>query len=212
MTTVAATPETIDKIGLIDQDLALYRYIVITSSYPGRMRLRALYEYQNHFIDKEVKVCGWAKTLRQGGGGSFAFMELADGSGVRTLQIVIDQAMPNFDEILKNGVDASFQFVGTLVKSPGSKQPIELQVKDPSKHTMMMYGPCKQGDYPLAGKKHHSVEFLRSVAHLRSRTRLIGCVARVRNALAYAVHQYFQQKGFLYIHTPLITASDFELT
>ena len=157
-----------------------------------------------------MKVCGWAKTLRQQGGGAFAFMELGDGSGVRTLQIVIDKAMPGFEEVLKNGVDASFMFVGTLVKSIGSKQPIELQVRDPEKHEMLMYGSCKQGDYPMAGKKHHTVEFLRNMAHLRPRTRLIGAVARVRNSLAYAIHQYFQQKGFLYIHTPIITASDCE--
>jgi asparaginyl-tRNA synthetase len=117
--------------------------------------------------------------------------------------------MPNFDKVAKTTTGASFKMKGKLIRSPAKGQLVELQVCCPERHAVKIIGDCPGESYPLA-KKKHSVEFLRDIAHLRPRTKLISAVTRVRNNLAYATHRFFQERGFLYIHTPIITASDCE--
>ena len=147
--------------------------------------------------------------FRLQGGGSIVFIELSDGSSTTNIQVVVDKTMPNFEEISKCGVACSFKIVGTFVKSPGKGQLIEIACKDPAIHSVKIYGVTDQGSYPLA-KKHHKPETLREIAHLRPRSNLIGAMSRVRNNLALATHLFFQSRGFLYVHTPIITASDCE--
>ena len=117
--------------------------------------------------------------------------------------------MPNFEEISKCDVAASFKITGEFVKSPGKGQLIEVLVKDPAIHSVIIYGKSDNREYPLA-KKHHKPETLRDIAHLRPRSNLISAVTRVRNNLALATHLFFQNRGFQYIHTPLTTSSDCE--
>jgi asparaginyl-tRNA synthetase len=137
-------------------------------------------------------------------------VEVNDGSCQGGLQCVIDCSAPGFAE-LKEGCNtgASVRCVGELVKSPGGKQAYELVVKDSPGHEAKLFGGVDAKEYPLA-KKHHSHEFLRSIAHLRPRSNLISSVARCRSALAFATHEFFRSKGFAYVHTPLITAADCE--
>jgi asparaginyl-tRNA synthetase len=143
------------------------------------------------------------------GGKDFAFIELTDGSGAGTLQVVVDSSIPNFAQIAKATVGTSFKIKGKLIKSPAKGQHVELQVCHAETHACKVIGDCPGESYPLA-KKRHTVEFLRDIAHLRPRTKLISAVTRIRNNLAYATHRFFQERGFLYIHTPIITASDCE--
>jgi len=179
-------------------------------SYGKRVRLAAFYqEDSDQYVDTEVKVCGWAKTLRAGGKGAFYFVDLNDGSSIKGVQVVIDQAIDGFDKLSTEGVGTSFGFVGTLIKSPAAGQKYELVVKDNSKHSITIYGSCPQGEYPLS-KKKHTKEYLREIMHLRPRTNLISVVSRLRNSLSIATHEFFQKRGFLYVHTPMITASDCE--
>lgn len=179
-------------------------------SYGKRVRIAAFSgEDADQYLNTEVKVCGWAKTLRSAGKGSFYFVELSDGSSIKTLQVVVDQAIEGFERLQGEGVGTSFSFVGTLVESPKPGQKYELQVKDSSKHSFHVFGSCPQGEYPLA-KKKHTKEYLREIMHLRPRTNLISIVTRLRNSLSIATHEFFQKRGFLYVHTPMITASDCE--
>lgn len=171
-------------------------------------RLRVDYVLNTpELVGTVVTVKGWGKTARIQGNGSFAFIELNDGSNVRNLQLVVDGAISNFDKI--SGTGFSLVATGSVVASPGQKQSVELHVKDPRIHSFDVIGLCDPTSYPLA-KKKHSLEFLRSIGHLRARTNTIGAVARVRNALAFATHKFFQERGFIYVHTPIVTASDCE--
>ena len=123
---------------------------------------------------------------------------------------MITKEIEGFDQILKANVGTSLQIKGTLIKSPAKGQLFELQVSKPDRgHFVKVLGHCDAGKYPLA-KKRHTNEYLREIAHLRPRTNIIGAVTRVRNNLAYATHLFFQSRGFQYIHTPIITASDCE--
>ena len=179
-------------------------------SYGKRVRISTFYdEAAEQYLNTEVKVCGWAKTVRSGGKGAFYFVELSDGSAIGTLQVVVNQTIDNFEKLSTEGVGTSFGFVGTLIESPKKGQKYELQVQDNDKHSMTVYGSCPQGEYPLS-KKKHTKEFLREIMHLRPRTNLISVVARIRNSLSIATHEFFQKRGFLYVHTPMITASDCE--
>ena len=171
-------------------------------------RYRVDYLLRNpELIGQIIVVKGWAKTARIQGNGEFAFIELNDGSTVKNLQIVVKSHIPNFEKITGTGFSLSCK--GLIIESPGDKQPVEMQIEDINLHSFEVIGTCSQGDYPLA-KKNHSLEFLREQAHLRPRSNFIGCVARIRNALAFATHQFFNSRGFLYVHTPIITASDCE--
>jgi len=151
-----------------------------------------------------VTVKGWVRTKRESKAG-FSFLELNDGSCMRNLQILADGTLPNYQtEIQHLTTGCSIEVVGQIVDSPGSGQAVELKA-----HEIRIIGWADPNEYPLQ-KKHHSFEFLRQIAHLRSRTNTFGAVCRIRDALSMAIHQFFHDRGFLYIHTPLITASDCE--
>lgn len=155
-------------------------------------------EYQN----KNITVCGWVRTIRQSK--NIAFMEINDGSSLKGLQVVLDkETLPEFDEIMTQNVGAAVKVEGLLVATPEMKQPCELRAA-----SVVVEGPSTP-DYPLQ-KKRHSLEFLRTIQHLRPRTNTFSAAFRVRSVAAYAIHVFFQQRGFVYAHTPLITASDAE--
>lgn len=158
-------------------------------------------------IDQIITVKGWARTVRIQGNGSFAFVEVNDGSSVKGIQVIVQNVFPDFEGLKGTGISVAIR--GLVVESPGGEQAVEIQCQDPDKHSFSVIGDCDQATYPIA-KKGHTPEFLREKAHLRTRTNLIGAVARVRNALAFATHLFFNSRGFLYVHTPIITASDCE--
>lgn len=153
-------------------------------------------------LGKTLTLCGWVRTVRDQK--SFSFIELNDGSTLLGLQVVVENTLPDYDALLSQiSTGASLSITGTLVESPGAKQKWELKAS-----TLTVIGTCPP-EYPLQ-KKRHSFEFLRTIAHLRPRTNTQGAVMRVRNTLAFATHEFFQKQGFLYIQTPIITASDCE--
>ena len=165
----------------------------------GRKRIVALL---NEKPGQEVEVKGWVRTKR--GNNNVNFIALNDGSTVTNLQIVVETA--NFDaELLKAITTGSAIYVkGDLVESMGKGQSVEVQAKE-----IEVYGTADPESYPLQ-KKGHSMEFLREIAHLRPRTNTFGCILRLRHAMAFAIHKYFNENGFFYLNTPLITASDCE--
>lgn len=126
---------------------------------------------------------------------------------MNNLQVVIHNTTSGFERLHKEGVGTSFSFVGTIVESPGEGQTFELVVKNSTTDSMIIYGNSNQNEYPLS-KKKHSKEFLREKMNLRPRTNLIGTASRIRNSLSVATHEFFQKRGFNYIHTPIITSSD----
>jgi len=152
----------------------------------------------------DVIVEGWVKTRRDSKGG-FSFMEINDGSCLKNIQVIAEHSLDAFQQYGKQLNTGSCVGVrGKLVPSQGKGQSVEIQVAD-----LWLYGPADPETYPLQ-KKYHSLEFLREIAHLRPRTNTIGAVMRVRNRLAYAIHRFFQERGFVYLHTPIITTSDCE--
>ncbi len=153
------------------------------------------------YINKRLKLNGWVKTVRSSK--AFGFIELNDGSIFTNLQVVFEEGLSNFSEISKLLISSSLEVEGILVESPGAKQPFELKAEK-----IEILGTSSQ-DYPLQ-KKRHSFEFLRSMAHLRPRTNTFSAVFRVRSIVSYAIHKFFQERGFVYVHTPLITGSDAE--
>lgn len=160
-------------------------------------------ELAQTYIGKEVTVKGWVRTVRNQK--TFSFIELNDGSTLSNLQVVANPDLPQYEsQMAQLSTGVSLAVTGNIVQSPGKNQEVELQAKNIS-----IIGKCDPDTYPMQ-KKRHSFEFLRSIAHLRPRTNTIGAVTRLRNALAYATHRFFQEKGFLWIHTPIITASDCE--
>jgi len=169
-----------------------------------RTRVKEILADPEGWIGRDVTVCGWARTVRNQK--TFAFMELSDGSGFKGLQIIItDGETEGFADTIKaGGTGSSFRIVGKVVKSPAKGQAVEVRAE-----AVHVLGTVDASKYPLS-KKAHSVEFMRSVAHLRPRSNLIGAVSRVRNACAFATHSFFNQKGFLYVHTPIITGADCE--
>jgi len=160
-------------------------------------------------IGQKVSVCGWAKTIRQAKKGKLLFVELNDGSCVGNLQVVIDAGVDGFDTVKDSTTGSSMKCMGEIVGSLGSEQLVELQLST-KQHEVRLFGGVEDArTYPLA-KKDHTMEYMRSIAHLRPRSNFIGAVARVRSALAVATHKFFRSKGFNYVHTPLITAADCE--
>ncbi len=167
-------------------------------------RTRIIEILKTEAIGQHVTVAGWVRTRRDSKGG-FSFIEINDGSAFSGLQIIADRDLPNYQsEILKLQTGCSITAHGTLTASPGKGQTVELKAD-----TIKVVGWADPEVYPLQ-KKRHSFEFLRTIAHLRPRTNTFGAVARVRNAVASAIHGFFQKKGFLYIHTPILTGSDCE--
>lgn len=153
--------------------------------------------------EQSVTIQGWVRTKRDLK--NFAFLEVNDGSSLANLQVILESELPNYEELLKqinNG--SSVAVSGVLVASQGKNQNIELKAEN-----LRIYGDADPETYPLQ-KKRHSFEFLRTISHLRSRTNTFGAVMRVRNACATAIHEFFQSRGFLWVHTPIITASDCE--
>eukprot|EP00921_Rhytidocystis_pertsovi_P011097 GHVQ01017876.1.p1 GENE.GHVQ01017876.1~~GHVQ01017876.1.p1 ORF type:complete len:685 (+),score=143.11 GHVQ01017876.1:209-2263(+) len=162
------------------------------------------------YLGKIVTVCGWSRTVRKQGGGQFCFVCLNDGSTVKNLQVVVESSMDNYDSLLRCGVGCSFRCTGQVVTSPASGQHVELSCISMEKgHRLDIYGMVDQAKYPLA-KKQHSRDFLREIGHLRPRTYVIGAVSRIRSNMAMATHRFFQDRGFLYVHTPIITTADCE--
>lgn len=154
---------------------------------------------------RTLLVAGWCKTLRLAEKDTLAFIQLTDGTSQIPLQVVADRTVDGWDQVLSQmSTGCSFKTVGTIVESPADGQVVELKAS-----SISILGECPSGTYPLA-KKHHTLEYLRTIGHLRARTNTISAVARVRNALAVATHQYFQSRKFIYVHTPIITASDCE--
>ncbi len=163
--------------------------------------VRELYKDSEHYIDREITVGGWVRSIRDSK--SFGFIVLSDGTFFETLQIVYSDQLPNFSEISKQNVGAALIVTGVLVSTPNAKQPFEIQAKK------VEIEGSSTPDYPLQ-KKRHSMEYLRTVPHLRPRTNTFQAVFRVRSVISYAIHTFFQERGFVYVHTPLITASDCE--
>ncbi len=150
----------------------------------------------------QVLIKGWVRTKRVSK--DFAFMEINDGSCLRNMQVVIDKNLRNYNEITELGTGSSVSVTGMLVDSPGKGQRYEIKAED-----VHIYGKADPDEFPLQ-KKRHSFEYLREIAHLRPRTNTFGAVFRTRNALAFAIHKFFQERGFVYIHTPIITGNDCE--
>ena len=152
----------------------------------------------------QITVMGWVRTRRDSKGG-FSFIEVNDGSCLSSLQVIADEKLPNYkDDILRLQTGCSICASGILAASPGKGQQVEIQAEE-----IKVLGWADPAIYPLQ-KKRHSFEFLRTIAHLRPRTNTFGAVARVRNAMSFAIHTFFQERGFIYIHTPIITGSDCE--
>ncbi len=167
-----------------------------------RTEIARIFADAEQFGGQEVTVCGWARTIRDMK--SFGFIELNDGSCFKNLQVVFsDDSLENYKEIAKQNVGAALIVTGTVVLTPEAKQPLEVKAA-----TIQIEGTSAP-EYPLQ-KKRHSQEFLRTIAHLRPRTNLYSAAFRVRSVAAFAIHEFFQNRGFVYVHTPIITASDAE--
>ncbi len=163
--------------------------------------VRDIYKSTETYLDREIRVAGWVRSNRDSK--SFGFLVLHDGTFFETLQIVYGDKLPNFSGIASLGAGAAVIVEGTLVATPQAKQPFEIQAS-----SVTVEGGTLP-TYPLQ-KKRHTPEYLRTIPHLRPRTNISQAVFRVRSLLAYAIHRFFQERGFVYVHTPLITASDAE--
>ncbi len=167
-----------------------------------RVKIAELYKDSARFADKEITVCGWVKTIRDSK--ALGFMQLNDGSFFKDLQVVfVEDRVENFREVAKLNVGSAVCVKGNLLLTPQAKQPFEIQA------TEIFIEGESTSDYPLQ-KKRHTLEYLRTIAHLRPRTNTFGAAYRVRSAAAYAIHKFFQEQGFVYVHTPIITGSDCE--
>ena len=163
--------------------------------------IRELFKNTQQYIDKDVVVCGWVRSVRASK--AFGFIVLNDGTLYEPLQVVFHDVMPNFDEVSKLNVGSALIVRGTLVATPDAKQPFEIQAKE------VEIEGASTPDYPLQ-KKRHSLEYLRTISHLRARTNTFQAVFRVRSLIAFAIHSFFMERNFVYVHTPIITGSDCE--
>ena len=164
--------------------------------------IKKLYREMKDYIDKNITVTGWVRTIRDSR--TFGFIEISDGSFFKTLQVVFEEEkISNFKEITKVSLGSSIIVEGVLVETPNAKQPFEI------KASRIEIEGLSNSEYPLQ-KKKHSFEFLRTIAHLRPRTNTFSAVFRVRSLAAYAIHKFFQERGFVYVNTPIITGSDAE--
>lgn len=163
--------------------------------------IKELYRNQEKFCGTEIKVSGWVRTVRDSK--TFGFIEINDGSFFKNLQIVFDNTLANFEDICKLTLSSSITVEGDLVKTENAKQPFEVKAK--KVEVIAISAP----EYPLQ-KKRHTMEYLRTIAHLRPRTNTFNAVFRVRSAASYAIHKFFQENNFVYVHTPIITGSDAE--
>ena len=166
-----------------------------------RIEIKKLNETHKDLEGKEVLVCGWIRSIRDTK--TFGFIELNDGSFFKNLQVVFDNSLDNFTEIAKLNIGSAIRVSGYVVETPQAKQPYEI------KATAVEIEGLSSPEYPLQ-KKRHTFEYLRTIAHLRPRTNTFSAVFKVRSVLAFAIHQFFQERGFVYVHTPIITSSDCE--
>ena len=163
--------------------------------------IKELFRNSEKYFDKEISLSGWVKTVRDSK--NFGFIELNDGSFFKNIQIVFDDKLKNFEEIRKLTISSSITVTGKFVKTENAKQAFEIHASS------IEIIDISDSDYPLQ-KKRHSFEYLRTIAHLRPRANTFNAVFRVRSVLAYAIHKFFQERGFVYVNTPLITGSDCE--
>lgn len=163
--------------------------------------IKTLHRQTDSYLNKKITVCGWVRSIRDSK--TFGFISLHDGTFFSPLQVVYDNTLPNFQDICKLNISAALTVTGTLVATPQAKQPFEIQAES----------ICIEGesmpDYPLQ-KKRHTLEYLRTIPHLRPRTNTFQAVFRARSLIAYAIHKFFQERDFVYVHTPIITGSDCE--
>ena len=166
-----------------------------------RVEIRDLHKIYTQYADKTITVCGWARTIRDSK--NIAFVEINDGA-FKSVQVVVErEKVNNYDDIVKQNVGSSFEVHGKLVLTPNAKQPFEI-----SAESVVVLGES-EADYPLQ-KKGHSIEFLRTMPTLRARTNLFNAVFRVRSVAAFAIHKFFNERNFVYLNTPIITANDCE--
>lgn len=166
-----------------------------------RIEIRDLHKSFKDFENKTICVCGWARTIRDSK--NIAFIELNDGA-FKSIQIVVErEKIENYDEIVKQMVGSSFKIDGKLILTPNAQQPFEINA-----NTVEILGECS-ADYPLQ-KKRHTIEFLRTIPTIRARGNLFNAVFRIRSVSAFAIHKFFNERNFVYVHTPIITANDCE--
>ena len=163
--------------------------------------VKELYKNTDEYSGKKVKLAGWIRTLRDSK--KFGFIELNDGSFFNNVQVVFDNNLNNFEQVRKLTISSSIEVEGEVVKTENAKQPFEIRAEKIDVVNLA------DSDYPLQ-KKRHSFEYLRTIAHLRPRTNTFNAVFRVRSVLSYAIHKFFQERGFVYVHTPIMTGSDCE--
>ncbi|HSW60613.1 MAG TPA: asparagine--tRNA ligase [bacterium] len=166
-----------------------------------KVLVKAIYRETDKFMGKTVEISGWVRTLRASN--AFGFIELNDGSFFKNIQIVFESNINNFKDISKLGTGSAIRVNGVVVKSEGDKQPFEIKASE-----VEIVGTSDE-DFPLQ-KKRHTFEYLRTIAHLRPRANAFNAVFRVRSLVAHAIHSFFQDRGFVYVHTPIITGSDCE--
>ena len=165
------------------------------------LSVREIFRNKEQYLDKEIEIGGWVRSIRDSK--TFGFIVLNDGTFFEPIQVVYNDQMDNFAQVSKLNVGAALIVKGTLVATPQAKQPFEIQAKE-----VFIEGESTP-DYPLQ-KKRHTLEYLRTITHLRARTNTFQAVFRVRSLCAYAIHKFFQERDFVYVHTPLITGSDCE--
>lgn len=166
-----------------------------------RIEVKTLQKTYRDYADQEITVCGWARTIRDSK--NIAFIELNDGA-FKSVQIVVErEKVSNYDEIVKQNVGSSFEVKGTLIVTPEAQQPFEINASG-----VNVLGEC-DADYPLQ-KKRHTVEFMRTIPTIRARGNLFNAVFRIRSVAAFAIHKFFNERNFVYVHTPIITSNDCE--
>ena len=163
--------------------------------------VKELYARKEKYLHKKIQITGWVRTVRSSK--AFGFIELNDGTFFSNLQVVYDENLSNYKEVSKLITGSAIKAAGQLIESPGAKQPFELKAE------CIEIEGLSAPDYPLQ-KKRHTFEYLRTIAHLRSRTNTFAAVFRIRSISAYATHKFFQENGFVHVHTPIITGSDAE--
>ena len=164
--------------------------------------VKSLYRNTSEYAGKQIEISGWIRTLRASN--AFGFIEVNDGSFFKNVQVVFaNDKLSNYDEIAKLPISSAIKIIGTLIETPNTKQPFEIQAEE-----IILEG-MSDSTYPLQ-KKRHTLEYLRTIAHLRPRSNLFSAVFRVRSVAAYGIHKFFQDQGFVYTHTPILTGSDCE--
>ena len=194
----------ISKIGLVAE-----KFQTVERCLSGLLRIQKISQDPAKYTNKVDSIGGWVKNIRLAQKSTIIFIDINDGSSQKHLQVVVENSMPNFEQIAKQKISACLQIKGKLVPSPKNKEILEMQVNDPENHSVQILGEnTDPKNYIL--KKRVNFETLRNYLHLRPKSNYIQCMTRIRNALAMATHMFYQKLGFMYIHTPIITGSDCE--